>query len=116
MAGETNSTLQLPGVLFSDSARYSVVVYNDLDCAVSADATLVVGATEVVQCASISPLPGGAVRLIVAGPLGYYYRLEASSDLRTWETIATLHNSTGMCEHIDNSGLPRRFYRIVKQP
>jgi uncharacterized delta-60 repeat protein len=116
IAGETNPTLQLSGVRFSDSARYSVVVYNNMDCAVSAEASLVVAAAEAVQCAAIVPLPGGAIRLTIAGPLSCYYRIEASSDLTTWETIATLFNATGMCEHIDNSGLPRRFYRIVKQP
>jgi hypothetical protein len=58
------------------------------------------------------------VRLVIVGPPSYYYRIEATSDLATWETIATVYNASGVFEHTDT--LPavssRRFYRVVKQP
>lgn len=114
--GQTNSTLELPAVAFAQSGRYSVVVFNDFDCAVSADAVLVVVAAELVQCTGIERVAGG-VRLIVAGPPSYNYRIEATVDFKTWETIATIYNASGVCEHTDPGGLLAcRFYRVVKQP
>jgi len=114
--GQTNSTLELPAVAFAQSGRYSVVVFNDFDCAVSADAVLVVVAVELVQCTGIERVAGG-VRLIVAGPPSYHYRIDATVDFKTWETIATIYNASGVCEHTDPGGLLAcRFYRVVKQP
>jgi hypothetical protein len=114
--GQTNSALELPAVTFAQSGRYSVVVYNDLDCVVSADAVLVVVSAEVVQCTGIQRVPAG-IRLIIAGPASYHYRIDATVDFNAWETIATIYNASGVCEYTDPGGLLAcRFYRVVKQP
>jgi uncharacterized delta-60 repeat protein len=116
IAGETNATLQIHGVTFAHAGRYSVVVYNDLDCTISADAVLTVVAAQFVECTRIERRNDGAIRLIIAGPPSYYYRIEATADFLSWETLDTIYNSTGVVEYTDpNGSLPRRFYRIVKQ-
>jgi uncharacterized delta-60 repeat protein len=118
LAGETNSTLELSGVSVGDAGRYSVLVFNDVDCAVSAEVRLSVSMPAIVQCTAIERLPGGTIRLIIVGPPSYSYRIEATADFHSWQTIGSVYNSEGMCEYIDgaNPSPGRRFYRVVKQP
>jgi hypothetical protein len=116
--GATNALLQLPDVTAADVARYSVLVYNSIDCVLSAEVRLTVSAPETVQCTAIQRLQNGAIRLVVVGPPSSHYRIEATADFRTWETVGTVYNSGGTCEYIEppTSLAARRFYRVIKEP
>jgi uncharacterized delta-60 repeat protein len=116
LAGETSATLEIPGVTFDDAARYSVVVYNDIDCVVSADAILTVGMSEAVQCVHVE-LAGNATRITIAGPVACTYRIECSGDMLSWHTLGTVYNTSGTCDYLDTTPTaPRRFYRVMKLP
>ena len=113
---ETNATLQIPEVTFADAAEYSVVVHNDVDFTVSAEAALTILMPEMVQCVHVEQT-GSGVRLIVAGPAACTYRVECTADFVTWETLGTVYNHSGMCEYLDTTpASPRRFYRVLKLP
>jgi hypothetical protein len=116
LANETNATLQIPEVTFADAAQYSVVVHNNLDFTVSAEATLTVAMPEMVQCVHVEQTANG-VRLIVAGPAACTYRVECTADFVAWESLGTVYNHNGTCEYLDTTpASPRRFYRVVKLP
>lgn len=116
LANETNATLQIPEVTFTDAAQYSVVVNNDIDFTVSTEATLTVLAAEMVQCVHVEQT-GNGVRLIVAGPVACNYRIECTADFVAWEALGTVYNHSGTCEYLDTTpASPRRFYRVVKLP
>jgi len=116
LANETNATLQIPEVTFADVAQYSVVVYNNVDFTVSAEAALTIVMPEMVQCVHVEQT-GNGVRLIVAGPAACTYRVECTADFVAWEALGTVYNHTGTCEYLDSTPpSQRRFYRVVKMP
>ncbi|HKQ37944.1 MAG TPA: PQQ-dependent sugar dehydrogenase [Verrucomicrobiae bacterium] len=65
--------------------------------------------------ASIRRLPGGGARLHFTGAAGDSWRIEASPDLKNWETIGTATVSgSGSFDFDDmDTGLSHRFYRCV---
>jgi hypothetical protein len=65
--------------------------------------------------ASITPLSGGGARLHFEGTAGDSWRIQASTDLKTWQTIGTATVSESGTFDFDDttSGLPQRFYRCV---
>ena len=116
LVNETNATLQIPEVTFADAGQYSVVVHNNVDFTVSAEAALTVAMPEMVQCVHVEQT-GNGVRLIVAGPAACTYRVECTADFVAWEALGTVYNHTGTCEYLDTTpSSPRRFYRVVKLP
>jgi len=116
LANETNATLQIPEVTFADAAQYSVVVHNDIDFTVSAEAALTVVMPEMVQRVHVEQT-GNGVRLIVAGPAACTYRVECTADFVAWEALGTVYNHSGTCEYLDTTPpSQRRFYRVVKLP
>ena len=71
-----------------------------------------------VQISSINVEPDGRVRINFSGVGGRSYRVEASVDLSTWQTIGpTQAAPDGRAEFLDPAliapGLPGRFYRIA---
>jgi uncharacterized delta-60 repeat protein len=116
LAHETNATLQIPAVSGTDAGQYSVVVYNDIDCVVSAEATLTVVMPGAVQCVHVEQV-GAATRLTIAGPAACTYQVECSADMVSWHTLGTVYNSTGTCQYADETPrTERRFYRVLKLP
>jgi len=57
---------------------------------------------------------GGDVTLKLAGPPGVV-QIEVSSDLTTWQRIATVTNTTGVMEYRDSvpQNTTQRFYRAL---
>jgi len=51
-------------------------------------------------------------------PVAGTYRVEASGDLRTWETLVTLTNVSGRVRFLDPAATSaaQRFYRAVRVP
>jgi hypothetical protein len=63
----------------------------------------------------ISRLPGGGARLHFMGTSGDVWRIQASTDVKTWQTIgsaAVLPNGTFDFDDT-TTGLRQRFYRCV---
>jgi hypothetical protein len=116
LAHETNAMLQIPAVSGADAGQYSVVVYNDIDCVVSAEAALTVVMPGAVQCVHVEQV-GTATRLTIAGPASCTYQVECSADMVSWHTLGTVYNSSGTCEYVDETPrAERRFYRVLKLP
>jgi murein DD-endopeptidase MepM/ murein hydrolase activator NlpD/PKD repeat protein len=68
-----------------------------------------------------APIWEGPLRLTAEGfeawlnaPAAGTYRVEASGDLRSWETLVTLTNVSGRVRVVDPAalGVPHRFYRV----
>jgi hypothetical protein len=57
----------------------------------------------------------GAFSMLVTGQAGVSYRVEASSDLRTWSNVGTVTGAAAPVSFTDPSGAtsPQRFYRVV---
>jgi L-ascorbate metabolism protein UlaG (beta-lactamase superfamily) len=62
---------------------------------------------------TVQRLANGDVRIDHSTQAAQYYRIEASTDLQTWEPMVTLL-SPGMLQHTDSAAgyYPKRFYRI----
>lgn len=60
--------------------------------------------------------PGG-FQFAISGPPNHLIRIEASLDLKAWETVATISNSAGEIQFVDmgQTNSPR-FYRAVQLP
>jgi hypothetical protein len=62
-------------------------------------------------------LPGGLVHLCFAAEPDQNFRLETTSDLQTWETIDNALSSDATWHFVESeTGLPRRFYRLIPEP
>ena len=57
----------------------------------------------------------GALQISIAGSAGEVYRVLASTNLMTWQTIATVTNRTGVIQFIDpaKTNFSQRFYQEV---
>jgi hypothetical protein len=61
-------------------------------------------------------LPDGLRHVCFAADAGANFRIEASSDLRTWETLFDTVSGDGTWHFIDTEGVPTRFYRLTPEP
>jgi len=63
-------------------------------------------------------LPGRLMHVCFAAESGHNFRLEASSDLRNWETLGDTGSSDGAWHFIDPEieSHSRRFYRLTPEP
>jgi hypothetical protein len=71
---------------------------------------------EVVLLSPPQILASGGSRVRLTGAAGKQYTLQASADLKQWQPVATLLNSTGVVEFEDKAGAPTRFYRALQGP
>jgi hypothetical protein len=57
----------------------------------------------------------GAVSMLISGEAGRTYRIEASTDLRTWTVLGTVTAAAGPQPFNDSAAtsLPQRFYRAI---
>jgi hypothetical protein len=63
-------------------------------------------------------LPGRLLHVCFAAEDGHYFRLEASGDLRNWETLCDIWSSDGAWHFIDTEmeNQAQRFYRLAPEP
>jgi hypothetical protein len=68
-----------------------------------------------INTGSITRLPGGHLQFGVTAPGAATTRVQASTNLATWQTIQTLTitNDAGLFTDSSPATLPRRFYRLV---
>ena len=67
------------------------------------------------QCLS---LPDGLLNICFAAETGVNFRVEASSDLRNWETLCESPACDGAFHFVDDeaANFPHRFYRLAPEP
>ena len=63
-------------------------------------------------------LPDGSVHLCFSAQSGFGFRVEASADLRDWDTVFTTMSVDDVLHFVedDTGAFPLRFYRIVPEP
>jgi len=71
--------------------------------------------TSKIAFSPISVVGGGDVTLNLVGPPGRVVQIQASSDLTTWDTLATVTNVTGTLQYLDSvpAETIQRFYRAT---
>jgi hypothetical protein len=114
VAGATNSAYILTNVAASASgSQFSCVVSNIHGATISAPATLIT--TGLVLNVSTAVLPNHDVQMTISGPANNVFRVLASTNFLTWDTIATLTNTTGAVQFTDSAAtnFSCRFYRMV---
>jgi hypothetical protein len=67
---------------------------------------------------SFSRLPDKTVSLFLSGSSNTTCRIDASTDLVNWVTLATLQDTNGLVQFIDTAApsFPSRFYRAFQGP
>jgi hypothetical protein len=63
-------------------------------------------------------LPEGAAHLRFVAPVGEWFRVEASSDLTSWETVLVTQAVDGAVDFVEDpaSQWSGRFYRLLREP
>ncbi len=109
VANGTNSSLTLTNISATQAGNYSVAVSNSSGGLISSNAAL-----NVVTFKANSFLKtNGFWRLSFSGVPGGGYTIEASTNLSTWQVIATFPNSSGTVNYpIAVSNSPQVFYRV----
>jgi hypothetical protein len=117
IAGATGSTYTRLNAQLADAGTYAVIVTNVAGSVTSSNAVLVVAAPEPPRFGLISLLPDGRADLLLSGQAGAGYLIQASSNLLDWFTLATLINTNGTLEFIDDPATnAQRFYRARLAP
>jgi uncharacterized delta-60 repeat protein len=93
---------------------YSVEVQNHLGLVVSPAAELRVRGPVVPELSGA--LSDGMLRIVLLGEAGFNYRVEASSDLITWELVTMNYNQNSSIVITEPLSAARRYYRAVKLP
>ena len=115
VAGATNSSLSLPEVQTFQAGLYSVVVSNTVGAVVSPAASLtVLVPPQMMEIVSSTMTTNQLFQLILNADPGYGYSVDASSDLRQWQSISNLTLDAGPFEFIDADATNfwKRFYRL----
>jgi hypothetical protein len=111
LPGETNSSLALNFVDWSDEGEYTVTVTNLVGSAFSTPAALTVLPPDPSHIDSIALLPDGRVQLQGSGDSGNYL-IEFSTNLVVWEELANVLNTNGAFWYLDDeTNAPYHFYR-----
>lgn len=60
------------------------------------------------------PASNGGIKLVISGPIGATFRVQASADLEHWSDVSTFTFQHTLQEVVERvGGTPHRFYRIV---
>jgi hypothetical protein len=111
LSGETNSSLALIFVDWSDEGEYTVAVTNMAGSAFGTPAVLTVLPPDPSQIDSLVVLPDGRVQLRGSGDSGNYI-IEYSTNLLVWKELANVLNTNGAFWYLDaETNAPYRFYR-----
>jgi hypothetical protein len=112
LAGVGTNTSQ---VTFNAIAGTDYKIAVDGFGAASGNVTVNVAVTGVVVLTNPLRQPDGLFHFTVVGPAGQVLRIEATTNLTGWATIATITNVTGTFEFTDTASLNfrHRFYRAV---
>jgi uncharacterized delta-60 repeat protein len=114
----------------ADNLVYVAMIQSDQKVVIGGDFTTINGTsrnriarlngnsnTPIPTTLSTQFIPPSTMRLTITGEPGRQYRIEYSGDLETWNTLATVTNTTGTVIYDDNiAGVTMRFYRVVKLP
>jgi hypothetical protein len=117
IAGATGSSYTRLNAQLADAGAYAVTVTNVAGSVTSSNAVLAVAAPQPPRFDLISLLPDQRVDLLLSGQAGSSYLLESSSNLLNWSTLATLTNTNGTFEFIDDPATnAQRLYRARLAP
>ena len=117
IAGATTNSFTRANVQTNDVGQYSVFITNMAGSILSSNAILSILSPEAPHFDLISLLPDQRVQVVISGGTGRTYLLEISSNLLDWTNIATLTNTTGMVEFIDDPATnAQRIYRVKLAP
>ncbi|HTQ41098.1 MAG TPA: immunoglobulin domain-containing protein [Pirellulales bacterium] len=117
----TVSTLTVKGVSPSNAGNYSVRIVNGVGPVTSSNAMLIVltsAVSNVVNIVSTSTqMTASGFKLLLSGPPGSNYIIQASTDLKNWTSISTNAAPTGSVSYTDTAAinLPFRYYRAKMQ-
>jgi hypothetical protein len=112
--GGSQTDLVIAPAADSLAGYYSVEVQNDLGLVVSPAAELRVRGPVVPELSG--GVFDGMLRIILLGEAGFNYRVDASSDLRTWEPVSMNYNQNSSIVITEPLSAARRYYRAVKLP
>lgn len=115
LRGATNRVLTLPVVTRLDQGEVRVIVKNEFGTAESAPVELqtVFQAVDLPNLGNPTQAPDG-LRIAARVEAGRRYRLQSSTDLRTWRDEATVISESGSIElSVKSLDQPHRFYRLV---
>jgi hypothetical protein len=118
LAGQTNSSLQIPSVTQADAGTYTVEVRGECGTA-SSSATLTVDDSACLRITAITL--SDDVRISFTTTSDGFYRVERTDDLtqKSWETMADQVPGTGgvvQVTDVGGAGKPGRLYRVVRLP
>ncbi|HKX60263.1 MAG TPA: SBBP repeat-containing protein, partial [Verrucomicrobiae bacterium] len=112
--GASQTNLVINGATDLIAGYYSAEVQNHLGLVVSPAAELRVRGPVVPQLSG--ELSNGMLRIFLLGEAGFNYRVEASSDLITWELVSINYNQNSSIVITEPLSAARRYYRAVKLP
>ena len=117
----TVSTLTVKNVSPASAGKYSVRIVNGVGSVTSSNATLIVLASTVSNVLNIVSTGTGMTvngfKLLLSGPAGSNYVIQASTDMKNWVPISTNAAPTGSISYTDTAAtnLPVRYYRAMIQ-
>ena len=112
--GGSQTNLVIDNAADALAGYYSVEVQNHLGLVVSPAAELRVRGPVVPELNGT--IFNGMVRITLLGEAGFNYRVEASSDLISWELVSMNYNQNSSIVVTEPLSAARRYYRAVKLP
>jgi hypothetical protein len=115
----TVSTLTVSNVCSANAGTYSVRIVNGVGSGTSSNATLIVLANTVSNVLNIvstgTGMTANGFKILLSGPPGSNYVIQASTDLKNWTPISTNAAPTGSVSYTDAAAknLPFRYYRAM---
>jgi hypothetical protein len=119
LPGATNALLQLTNVQHAQSGSYQVRVNNPIGGLFSAAAQLCVVADHAARIVSAALLGDrSTARLLICGPAGNTYQLQASENLVSWTLLSHLTLTNYLHEFFDTEAGQHawRFYKLDLPP
>ena len=117
----TVSTLTVNPVCSANAGNYSVRIVNGVGSVTSSNATVIVLASTVSNVLNIvstgTGMTANGFKILLSGPAGSNYIIQASADLKNWTSISTNAAPAGTVTYTDTAAinLPCRYYRATMQ-